>query len=154
MKLQLKPSDPVVVDRWLDVAYFFLWLIYGAWGVFSVVVGLPTVQNFASESYQTIWSGMIGVLALTAAAMIVLVFFRTSWMAQITKKRIERGAVIALTAFVFVYPILLGLRAAEGEIVKVGPSSLLAVSYIIFPIYRIWVLRNRIRSLRLVANAS
>ncbi len=147
MKLQLKPSDPVVIDRWFDVAYFFLWLLYGVWGVFSLVVGLPTVHMAASDLYQSYWSGTIGILGLTAASMVALVFFETSWMSQLAKKRIERGAVIALISFIFVYPVLLIVRASEGEVVLVGPSSVLTLSFLIFPVLRVWVLRGRIKGI-------
>lgn len=156
MRLQLKPSDPLIVDRWFDVAYIALWFIYGLWGVTSLILGLPTIVQFTPDWYQPAWSGMIGLLSITAAILAILVFFDTPWMKQITKKYLERSVIIVLCSFVAVYPLLLTLRSIDGESHKTGGLSILLVSYIIFPVLRIHTLSKRIKALRevVVTNAT
>lgn len=150
MKLQVKPSDPLIVTRWLDVAYILLWFVYGLWGVFSVIVGLPTLNMLTPDWYQTVWSGFIGILSLTACVLASLVFFHTPWFKQISKKRAEFATVCALLAFVVIYPVLLVVRAADGDLSRVGPSAVLAISYLIFPVLRLYFLRGRIKLLKQV----
>lgn len=154
MKLQAKPSDPLIVDRWLDVAYICLWVIYGLWGITTLLVGLPTINMATSEWYQTAWSGSLGVLSWIAAVMAFLVFFKTEWLDQITKKRAEMAAVSVLCAFILIYPVLLTLRAFDGDIARVGGSAVLALSYLIFPGLRIYLLSKKIKGLKAVSDAA
>lgn len=151
MKIQVRPSDPLILDRWIDVAYFFQWLIYGFWGIASVILGLGTVKDLASQWYQYAWSGTIGMLSATAATMVFLAFFHTSFIRQITKKRIEFCTVIVLNVFILVYPVLLIIRSIEGEFLKTGAIAVLAIGYLIFPILRLHILRKKIRLLKSVS---
>lgn len=155
MRLQTTPSDPLIVDRWLDVAYVALWFIYGLWGVIIFILGLPTFTYFTPDWYQTAWSGVIGCLSITASILAALIFFETRWMAQVTKEYTERAIVIVLCAFILVYPILLIIRSIAGDVLVTGGASALAFSYLIFPLLRIRILSKRIKALREVkANAS
>ena len=148
MKLQVKPSDPLILDRWVDIAYLALYLIYAAWAIFSVVIGLPTVMTLASDAYQIAWSGTIGILCLVAAGSAALTFFYVPHMRQITKKRVEFASVFTLWFFIIVYPVLLVVRAIDGELSVTGPAAVLAISYLIFPTLRLWILHNRIQTLK------
>jgi hypothetical protein len=149
-ELQVHLSDPVILDRWLDVAYIALFASYGIWGVTTALIGLPTVSGFTNGLYQLLWSGAIGIIALNAAFMAFLVFFKTSWMRQVTKKRLELASVIALIPFIVLYPILLVIRIFYGEGDLVGGTTVLGISYLIFPVLRVWILRGRIRKLTTV----
>jgi len=148
MRLQIKPSDPLIVDRWLDVAYITLWFVYGLWGVASLILGLPTITQFTPDWYQTAWSGVIGCLSITAAILAALVFFETKWMRQITKKTLERGVVYILVSFVGIYPILLILRSVDGDLLKTGAQAVMAFSFLIFPILRVHLLSKRIKAIK------
>lgn len=156
LRLQSKPSDPLIVDRWTDVAFIALWFVYGLWGVVSLIVGLPTIAQFAPDWYQPAWSGMIGVLSITAALLASLIFFETSWMQQITKKKLERAIVRTLLAFIAIYPVLLILRSTiGGDVERTGATSVLAFSFLIFPALRIHNLGVRIKAIKGVqANAT
>lgn len=147
-KVLLRPSDPLILDRWLDVAYIMLWISYGVWGVVTAWFGIPTFTQLTSETYQTIWSGALGLLALAAAVMALLVFFDTPWMLQISKKRAEHALVICIIPFITVYPILLVIRVAEGDHERVAGTLVLRISYLIFPILRVYILRGRIKKLK------
>lgn len=148
LRLQIKPSDPLIVDRWLDVAYVTLWFSYGLWGVVSLIAGLPTITQFAPDWYQTAWSGAIGLLAITAAILATLIFFDTKWMKQITKKILERGIVYVLCSFLGIYPFLLALRSLDGEAHKTAGLSVLILSFLIFPALRIHILSKRIKAIK------
>lgn len=154
MRLQIKPSDPLIVDRYLDVAYVTLWFIYGLWGVTTFLLGLPTITQFTPDWYQTAWSGTIGCLAISASLLAALIFFETPWMRQVTKKYLERSIVYALMAFIAVYPVLLLLRAINGDILITLGSSIITVSYLVFPALRIRILNGRIKALRGVEAAN
>jgi len=154
MKLLVKPSDPLITDRWLDVAYVVYWLIFGLWGITSLLFGLPTVQMLTTDWYQTTWSGCIGVLASLAGVLALLVFIDTPRLKQVTKKRAEFATVAVLVVFVFVYPVLLVVRAADGETSRVGAAAVLAVSYFVFPILRLHLLRVRIKRMKVVPVAA
>lgn len=150
MKIHVKPNDLLIVDRWLDVAYALLWFIYGLWAVTSVIIGLPTLTMVASSIYQTLWSSFIGVLSLTACFLACSLFVETPRFRQISKKRAEVATTIVFCAFVVVYPVLLIVRASTGELETVGATSILAFSYLVFPLLRIHILRSRIRQIRTV----
>lgn len=155
LRLQTKPSDPLIVDRWVDVSFAALWLIYGLWGVASLILGLPTIAQFSPDWYQPLWSGMIGVLAITAALLASLIFFETSWMKQVTKKQLERALDRVLLAFIAIYPVLLILRSIDGDVLRTGATSVIAFSFLIFPALRVHILTVRIKALKEVeANAT
>lgn len=148
LRLQIKPSDPLIVDRWLDVAYVALWFTYGLWGVTTLILGLPTIQQFTPQWYQTAWSGAIGLLAITASLLAALIFFETKWIRQITKKTLERAIDGILCTFLGIYPLLLILRSIDGDFARTAGLSVLILSFLIFPLLRIHILTKRIKALR------
>lgn len=148
LQLQIKPGDPLILDRWVDVAYVGLWFSFGLWGVITLLVGLPTITQFTPDWYQTAWSGSIGLLAITASIVSSLIFFDTPWMKQYTKKYIERALAIPLCAFIGVYPVLLILRTLDGDAYKTAGLSALILGFVIFPALRIHILNVRIKAIR------
>lgn len=148
LQLKLLPSDVLIVDRWLDVAFAVFWFIIGLWGAVSLVIGLPTITQLTNDWYQTVWSGMIGLLSITASLLATLVFFETPWIRQVTKKTYERWIVIVLASFMFVYPGLLVVRSFQGEFLKTGALAVLCFSFLVFPVLRIHDLGRRIRNMK------
>ena len=148
LKLNILPSDILIVDRWLDVAFAVFWFIIGLWGAVSLVIGLPTITQLTNDWYQTAWSGMIGLLSITASILATLVFFETFWISQVTKKVLELGIVIVLGSFMAVYPVLLVVRSFEGEFLKTGALAVLCFSFLVFPVYRIHDLKRRIKNIK------
>lgn len=143
-KLRARPRDPLILDRWLDVAFACLWGIYAAWGLTTLLVGLPTITINTPEWYSAVWAGAVGILSAIAFLACVSLFFLTR-PHFLVKKKIERYAVVALVFFILVYPVLLIASATGGDIDRAS-LAVLSVSYVIFPIYRIYVLTSRINA--------
>lgn len=148
MKLQHKPSDPIITNRWLDVAYVFLWVIYAMWGTLVFFAGLPTIATQSPGWYEPLWSVCIATLSALAAIFALSLFLKVPKISQVRKKKLEQGTVIALTAFVAIYPILLVTAAFGGDQIRMA-NSILAFSYLVFPIFRVYLLRQRIKSYEL-----
>lgn len=148
LQLRILPSDILIVDRWLDVAFAVFWFIIGLWGAISLVIGLPTVTQLTNDWYQTAWSGMIGLLSITACLLATLVFFETPWIRQISKKALERRIVFVLASFMAVYPGLLIVRSVQGEFLKTGALAVLCFSFLVFPVLRIHDLGRRIKNMK------
>lgn len=143
-KLRVTPFSPLILDRWLDVAFAVLWGVYACWGITTLIVGLPTITINTPEWYSTVWAGSVGSLAALAFLACLSLFFagRPNF---ILKKKIERGAVICLIAFILVYPVLLFAASREGDTDRTS-LAVLSVSYIVFPVYRVYVLNKRIKA--------
>ena len=139
------PSSPLLLDRWVDVAYAANWFIYAFWGLMATVHGIATVTDSAGSLYNFLWSGGIGTLSTIAFICSVSLFFRIPKISPLRKKQIEYGTVIALTTFIAVYPVLLTIAAFGGDGNRVAAASL-AFSYLVFPALRIWILRSRIKA--------
>lgn len=155
LRLRQKPSDPLILDRYVDVAYALLWFSYGLWGVTTLVLGLPTITQFTPDWYQTAWSGAIGLLSITASIVTTLLFFETRWMSQLTKKVLERAIVFVLCPFLGIYPFLLILRSLDGEAYKTAGLAVLILSFLIFPVLRLHILKKRIKALEeVLSNAT
>lgn len=148
LRLQQRPSDPLILDRYVDVAYAVLWFSYGLWGVVTLILGLPTITQFTPDWYQTAWSGVIGLLSITASIVATLLFFETRWMSQLTKKLTERAIVLVLCPFLGIYPLLLILRSIGGDAYKTAGLTVLILSFLIFPVLRLHILKNRIKALK------
>lgn len=148
MKLLHKPSDPIIADRWADVASGFLWLIYAAWGVAAYYAGLATIASQSPGWYESIWSISIAVLSTIASASAFSLFWQIPRLTPVRKKTIELGSVFALGFFIAVYPILLTTAAWDGDQNRIA-SAILAYSYLVFPVLRIHMLRQRIKSFEL-----
>lgn len=148
MKLQHKVTDPIITNRWVDVAYGILWSIYAMWGVLVFFAGLPTIASQSPGWYEPVWSVFIATLSALAAISAFSLFVRVPGFDQVKKKTIELGTVIALTAFVAIYPILLVTAAFGGDQTRAA-NAILAFSYLVFPILRVYMLRQRIKSYKL-----
>lgn len=144
IRLILHPGDPVVTNRWIEVAFVILWAIYGTWGVMSLLSGIPTLADATQSWYQVLWSGAVGILSYTAMIFAVSVFFGVK-PSPVTKKQFERGSVIALTAFIAIYPALLTIAAFEGDTDRIA-TAILALSYLVFPVFRVYMLTQKIKS--------
>lgn len=144
MKFRVKPSSPLIIDRWIDVTYAALWAIYSFWGGAVMIAGLPTLNAASPDWYRALWSGCVGLLAFIACISAVSLFFQTR-VSFITKKKVERAAVIALSAFIALYPVLLIWSAVGGDTDRIG-VAVLSISYLLFPGYRIYLLGQRIKA--------
>lgn len=147
----LRPWEPQVLDRWIDVAYILLWALYSAWGISVLIVGLPTIANVTPGWYFTAWAAGVGLSALVSCIFSFLVFFKTK-ITQITKKRIEIRGVAVLSSFILIYPVLATIAAISGDPLRFG-AMFVAWSYLIFPILRIHILRIKIKALMAVGDA-
>lgn len=152
MKFRVTPNSPLIVDRWLDVAFAALWGSYALWGLATLGSGLPTLSMAAPDWYVTLWAGAVGLFASVACLTIVSLFFE-SRISFIFKKKIERSAVIALSMLVFAYPILLWASVVGGDGDRVSIAAL-SLSYLIFPIYRVYVLNQRIKAYKSAVSAA
>lgn len=146
MWLQTRPNEPLVADRWLDVAYIALWLFYAAWGGVIGIFGLPTITDVTPRWYFIAWATSIGVLSLIAGVSGLLVFFRTQ-MDQISKKMTEKWAVTILCCFIGLYPIIATWRAFDGDPFRIG-TAIAAWTYLFFPLYRVHLLKLKISAIR------
>lgn len=150
LKLRVHPNDPLILDRWVDVAYMFLWGIYACWGLTTLFFGLPTIDINTPEWYSAVWAGAVGVLSALAFAACASLFFYSRVLHFVTKKKIERYAVFVLSLFILVYPVLLIFSAWDGDVDRVS-LSVLSLSYIVFPTLRIYILTRRINAFQATA---
>lgn len=150
-KLIVRPGDPLQVTRELDVFFIFAWLIYGGWGLAASIVGLPSVTETAGAVYNTLWSATIGVLGFTAAFACLSIFYKTR-LNQIAKKRIELGAVTALSFFVAVYPVALSVQSFLSA--DFSPSVIISFLFLLVPVFRWRHLSLRIRNYERIAHDS
>lgn len=139
------PWSPLLLDRWVDVAYAVNWAIYALWGMNATIHGISTVTEQAGSLYNFLWSGGVGTLALIACLASISLFFRVPKVSPMRKKQLEYGTVIALVTFIAVYPVLLTIGAVGGDGNRVAAATL-AFSYLVFPALRIWILRTRIKA--------
>jgi hypothetical protein len=144
LKLIARPSDPLVVTRELDVFFIVCWAIYAAWGITACIFGIPSINFVNGLLYNQIWSGGIGLIATVALISAISIFFKTRTH-QITKKKVERAALHALSWFVVAYPALLLLLAIFTGNVTYLATSVIGLLYLLIPIYRIRHLSKRIK---------
>lgn len=140
----MRPSDPLLVTRELDVAYAVAWAIFAAWGFLATVNGLETITVLVGPVFNFIWSLGIALLSSVAAFMSIMLFFKTK-TSQIAKKRIELAATWGLLFLIAVYPMYLGIRTVVTENNNLWASTAIAVLYVWVPFFRIRNLRYRIK---------
>lgn len=140
--------DPVIADRSIDIMAAATWLCISGWGLSSALVGLPTVAMSTNSTYETIWGGIIGVLALVASGAAASTFLNSpSVVTRIRKKVVELVSVAVLTGFVAVYPALVMSLVIQGDLVRLS-TFFLGASMVILPSWRARHLYLRIRKLR------
>lgn len=149
MKLLVRPRDPLQVTRELDVFFIIAWVIYALWGWTASVVGLPSVTETAGSEYNQLWSATIGFFGTAAAIACASIFFKTR-LNQITKKRIELGAVLGLAGFVAFYPVALAVQAVTVGVS--APSAIVSLLFVLIPVFRIRHLQVRIKNYERIAN--
>lgn len=139
------PWSPLLLDRWVDVAYAVNWAIYSFWGLMATIHGIGTISDKAGSLYNFLWAGAVGTLSFIAFICATALFFRIPKVSPLRKKQIEYGTVIALVTFIAVYPILLTIAGFDGDGNRIAAAAL-AYSYVVFPALRIWILRTRIKA--------
>jgi hypothetical protein len=144
MKLKFHPRDPMVTDRWFDIAFIANWVVYCFWGVAIFIQGLPTFDITTPYWYPQAWAGAIGVLSGVAALSALSMFVQTPRLTDLWKKKIELGSLTALGAFISIYPITLIGLAISGDKGRIA-IAVLSLSYLIFPLLRIHLLRRALR---------
>ena len=140
-----RPSSPVIVSRWLDVAFAGLWLVVMLWGIVSGFAGIQTLNNVAGTvtSFQAVWSFSIALLAFIALCAISLTFLPAP-IPPLRRKKVELYAVILLTGLIAVYPCsLIYLVLVDGDIDRLALATI-SLSYPIFPVWRAGYLRGKI----------
>lgn len=127
----------------IDVAAAAYWGIYALWGLLASILGIATITQTVGSAYNFLWSGAIGTLCTVACIAAVSLFFETGRLTNVVKKQVELWAVRLLSCIIFVYPILLFITAISGDTNR-APTAVLSLSYLIFPLYRTYVLKKRI----------
>lgn len=143
-KLMVRPSDPLLLTRELDIFFILSWAIFAGWGYFAVFQGLETITLALGSFFNFIWALGIAVLSSIALIASIMVFFKTK-MRQVSKKRIELVAVWGLIFLVAVYPVYLAGRAISQEEINIWNSVIISLLYVLIPFFRIRNLRYRIR---------
>lgn len=153
-RLPAKWREPLVADRTLDVMAAAFWLAYAGWGIASTITGLAPITDAGGNTYRLFWGAAIGGFSLAAAFACIITFIGSRTLqTRIRKKVTELISVCALTGFVSVYPLVVILEVIGGEMGRLAPAFL-ALSFVIFPTWRVRHLFLRIRKLREVANGA
>lgn len=140
------PSDPLLLDRMIDVAAAAYWAIYALWALLAGFLGIATITHAAGEFYNFMWSAGIGTFSVIALLASISLFFDLGpRFSPSTKKKIELYAVRSLSILIAVYPVLLFVAAFAGDGNR-APSAVLSLSYLVFPLFRSYVLKKRIVS--------
>lgn len=145
-RILVTPSDPLLLDRSIDVFFAGVWALYAAWGLSASILGVATITDAVSPVYTFLWALSIGVLSSVACLSAISLFFDLGTrLRPPVKKRVELWAVRVLACIVGVYPVLLVIAAVSGDPNR-GPSAVLAFLYVLIPYFRGRMLRKRIRN--------
>lgn len=143
-------ENPLVLDRRFDIAYFWLWVFYGGWGISSAIVNTRYLE-IPFSLYPSLWGTLIGVFSIVASCTILASFFiKTDRLRErIRAKKIEAVAVTCLAALIGVFPILQMFLLLTTFPPR--PDSLfLSLSYMVMVIYRVSTQLRRIQELKIV----
>lgn len=143
-RLLMRPGDPLLVTREIDVFFAIAWAIFASWGYLAVFHGLETITLAAGPLFNFLWALSIALLSTIATLASVFLFFRTS-ASQVTKKRIELAAAWGLVFLIAVYPVYLGIRTVVTDNNNLWASTVLSLLYLLIPVFRIRNLRYRIK---------
>lgn len=143
-------EKPLVLDRRFDIAYFWLWVFYGAWGISSAIVNTQYLE-VPFSFYPSLWGTLIGALSIIACSTIVASFFTAPdrLRERIREKKIEAVTVTCLAALIGVFPILQALLLITDYPPRFD-SLFLGCSYMVMVVYRVSVQLRRIQDLKLV----
>lgn len=143
-KVSATPNDPLLLDRWVDVAFAVLWGIYALWALAASILGIATITGHVGPLYNFVWSVSVGFFATVSCLAATSLFFDLgSRLRPPFKKRIELWGVRTMGCLITVYPVLLFISAFGGDGNRF-PSAILATSYLVFPLLRVYVLKKRI----------
>jgi hypothetical protein len=147
--LEVRPSDPLLTNRWGNLAFGMIWLLDGIWGFVSATFRIPTLSLSTPHWYEVLWSTGMTIAGLTAAFGCLSVFFRTPWLSLLNKKRVELYGLYWLTGFVGIYIILLFYFGWIADPHDPGRASLsiVAIQFAIMPLLRIYQLNRRISAI-------
>lgn len=150
---RVKPTDPLLTSRWLDVAAGTNWLLYTAYALATIVAPLMTFTTAgAPRWYQLTWAIVFGLSSLTAG-LAAFSIFHEGKASKLVKKRTERDALLIMASLIAVYAILLIIVVALGYGDRF-PQLIFVLSVFPFPIYRIGHLNHRIRLMFMPNKAS
>lgn len=141
-------DEPLIADRSIDLAAVLTWLCFAGWGIATGIAGLRTISELTSQWYELAWGSSIGALALIACIAAFSTFFNNpNLLVRIRKKTFEFWSVSIMAGFISVYPIFAFIQALSGDGNRVA-LVFVAVSYLIFPVWRVRHLSKRIKRLR------
>lgn len=143
-RLLMRPSDPLLVTREIDVWFAAIWTIFAAWGYLAVTHGLETITLAAGSLFNFLWALTIALLSTVAAISAGALFLKTG-LSQVAKKRIELAAAWGLVFLISVYPVYLGIRTVITDNSNLQASTVLSLLYVLVPVIRIRNLRYRIK---------
>lgn len=140
---------PVVVDAWAEVALISQWVLYGGWAAFYMLSAPETyLSSVASEVYSFGWASTVCASALTAAAA-ALFHIRTGELKRARRMRqVELYATTVMAVLIGAY-VLWSIFGAivDFQLIKVA-GSILATSYLVWPVWRARDLILKLRVMR------
>lgn len=143
---RVKPSDPLLTTRWFDVISGGTWLIAFFYSICTLVAPLPTFSYAGAPSwYSMVWSLGVGTSALVAAISAHWIFY-DGGLDRITKKRLERDALLILGGFTVIYGILVVVDLFHGYGVLLS-QTFRVIETLPLLVFRIHHLNGRIRGL-------
>lgn len=147
--LEVRPSDPLLTNRWGNLAFGLTWLVDGLWGYVSASFRIPTLSLSTPHWYEVLWSTGMTLAGLVAAFGCLSVFFKTPWISLLNKKRIELYGLYWLAGFIGIYIVLLFYFGWISPVHDPGRASLsiVAVQFLIWPVLRIYQLNRRISAI-------
>lgn len=143
---RVRPSDPLLTSRWLDVTCAVMWALYLVYALATLISPLQTFELAgAPDWYAFVWS--IGVAGTAGTATLAAHWmFYDGRVGLLFKKRLERDALTAFMAFMVLYGLLLVDVVIHGSIARLAQIVIVALA-LPLPTFRVFHLRRRIRAL-------
>lgn len=145
--LLAKLRDPVMTNRSIDLLSTLLWGCYAWWGLSSTLYGIPSIQQASTPLYELVWGAWIGTTAFVATIAAGSTLYRVPHVNRIIKKWVEIVALLVMLIAVTVYPSITIAKAIGGDPNYIAVSGI-ALSYLLFPIWRSVHLYGRIKTLK------
>lgn len=141
---RIKPSDPLLTTRWLDVTCGAAWVAYVAYSLATILSPPMTFSLAGAPSwYSLIWSAGVGLAAAVAAIAAHWLFY-DGRASLLFKKRLERDALAILLGFILIYEVLLIDVVTHGDYSRLA-QIFNVLATLPLPIFRIVHLNGRIR---------
>lgn len=120
-KLLGRIEEPVIADRSVDLLAAGVWLSVSLWGLWSFILGLPTISIVTSPLYESVWGLAVFASAAVASLAAFFTFIPTNNMLRrIARKRTEFGALCIVLGFGIVYPAFLLILSLGGDLNRVA----------------------------------